>query len=212
MNPENRSLGVLARACLRSASSEEWGDFIRLLQPVLARVVYRVAAPRGVTNPAEIDDIVQDIFLKIGSGAQRILRVLPVDNDVSTWAFFKVMAANCARDYLRGKYADKRGNERTVSADSNLEELAGGDLSPVELQVLIHQVDAALAATPRERTIFWLYYREGLTAREIAAIPAFELTPKGVESSIYRLTAAVRKTLGENRRGAKEGNSAGKSS
>jgi RNA polymerase sigma-70 factor (ECF subfamily) len=40
--------------------------------------------------------------------------------------------------------------------------------------------------------IFLLYYRQGLTASEIAALPALGLTTKGVESIIARLTHMIR--------------------
>lgn len=40
--------------------------------------------------------------------------------------------------------------------------------------------------------IFLLYYRQGLTASEIAALPSLDLTTKGVESVIARLTYMIR--------------------
>jgi hypothetical protein len=48
----------------------------------------------------------------------------------------------------------------------------------------------------RDRQIFWLYHRHGLTAREIASIRYFGLTDKGVESVLVRLTALVKQELG----------------
>jgi RNA polymerase sigma-70 factor, ECF subfamily len=47
----------------------------------------------------------------------------------------------------------------------------------------------------RDRIVFWLYYRQGYTAGEIAGLPAVALTVKGVESLLYRLTAALRAQL-----------------
>jgi len=40
--------------------------------------------------------------------------------------------------------------------------------------------------------IFFLYYRQGYTAAEIAALPSLQLTTKGVESIIARLTHMIR--------------------
>ncbi len=52
----------------------------------------------------------------------------------------------------------------------------------------------------RDRWIFWMYYRHGLTASAISGFDRFELTQKGVESTILRLTRQVRDCLtGSNR-------------
>jgi RNA polymerase sigma-70 factor (ECF subfamily) len=47
----------------------------------------------------------------------------------------------------------------------------------------------------RDRMVFWLYYRQGLTASAIAAIPALNLTQKGIESLLSRVTGSLRKQL-----------------
>jgi RNA polymerase sigma-70 factor, ECF subfamily len=47
--------------------------------------------------------------------------------------------------------------------------------------------------------IFWLYYRDGLTARAIAQLPGIRLSVKGVESTIHRLTRRVRLRLNHRR-------------
>jgi hypothetical protein len=44
----------------------------------------------------------------------------------------------------------------------------------------------------RNRTIFWLRHRQGLTASEIAAIPSVRLTTEGVESVLLRLAIMIR--------------------
>ena len=106
------------------------------------------------------------------------------------------MAANCAHDYFRSKYADKRGATRTERLEPRLEQLAtGAGMKKIEAHILISQVNAALDVSPRDRVVFWLYYRQGLTAREIAAALSNQLSDKGVESLIHRLTLAVRENL-----------------
>ena len=45
----------------------------------------------------------------------------------------------------------------------------------------------------RDRLIFWMYYRQGFTAKAIAAIPSISLTVKGVEGVIQRLTGQLRR-------------------
>ena len=40
--------------------------------------------------------------------------------------------------------------------------------------------------------LFWLYYRQGFTAEEIAALPAAGLSAKGVESALRRIAGWLR--------------------
>jgi RNA polymerase sigma-70 factor (ECF subfamily) len=44
----------------------------------------------------------------------------------------------------------------------------------------------------RDRALFWLYYRQGFTAEEIAGMTAIGLTAKGVESALRRVTIWLR--------------------
>ena len=63
-------------------------------------------------------------------------------------------------------------------------------LNDAEKAVLLREVNDALsrvAAGPhlqRDRKVFLLYYRVGLSANAIAALPSIGLSTKGVESSI----------------------------
>lgn len=61
--------------------------------------------------------------------------------------------------------------------------------------MLISQIESFLPQDRREQVIFRLYYRQGLTAKEIASIPAFGLSVKGVESVILRITNQIRERI-----------------
>jgi len=70
----------------------------------------------------------------------------------------------------------------------------------VEWPSLIAQLDGLLMLHPktvsvRDRNLFWLYYRQGLTADAISRIPAIGLSAKGVESALLRLTRLLRDTI-----------------
>ena len=81
-----------------------------------------------------------------------------------------------------------------------------------ERGILLREIDAALgrlAAGPhleRDRKLFWLYYRVGLTADAIAGLQSIGLSTKGVESSLLRLTRLLRDEIGRDR--PKAGNNA----
>jgi RNA polymerase sigma-70 factor (ECF subfamily) len=112
-------------------------------------------------------------------------------------AYFKGMAVNAARDWGRRRGADKRSQDVTVPIESHLHELAGqirgGE--PMEREILVRQIEERLAGSRRDVAVFWLYYRQGLSAPEIAAIPAVGLSVKGVESLIHRMVGSLRERL-----------------
>jgi len=61
--------------------------------------------------------------------------------------------------------------------------------------VQIERCLAQLASEPnfaRHHAIFWLHYRQGLTAKAISQLPAIPLGTKGVESTLLRLTRYVK--------------------
>jgi RNA polymerase sigma-70 factor (ECF subfamily) len=67
----------------------------------------------------------------------------------------------------------------------------------MQQSALLEQLDQKLRSAPeiipeRDRALFWLYYRQGYTAEEIAGLPAVGLTAKGVESALRRVTVWLR--------------------
>ena len=51
------------------------------------------------------------------------------------------------------------------------------------------------SVSPRDRQIFGLYYRQGMTAKQIASIQALNLSTKGVEAVIVRLNKLIREAF-----------------
>jgi RNA polymerase sigma-70 factor (ECF subfamily) len=149
----------------------------------------------GVRNRAEIDDLLQDTALKILQ-LSKSSRCLPND-EAQLYGYFRTVAANATVTWIRRRFAEKRNVDETVPLvdhiASLLEEIGPG--KNVELNVLVREVDRLLDCSARDRNVFWLYYRQGLTSAEIAAIPAIGLSIKGVESLIHRLTAELRERM-----------------
>jgi len=190
-----RSLHELIADCLDRGDAELWEELIQRSQPIFSRAAYRVASHWGVSSLQEIDDIVQDTFLKLGSARQDALWRAHLENDAAATRYLSVMAANTARDHFRSRYAEKRGESHRVSDESVLDAIMATPDPGFEHGILLSQVDSVLEGGERERTVFWLYYKQGFTAREIAGIPAFGLSTKGVESVIHRLTAAAKRVF-----------------
>jgi RNA polymerase sigma-70 factor (ECF subfamily) len=134
------------------------------------------------------------------------LRSFQAFHDDAIFGYIKVLTANLVHDYFRASRRDKRGGSATTgSIDGGFPGKCVAEpaepSADVERKILMEQIEACLdAATAgpnaaRDRRIFRLYYRVGLTASAIAGLPNMGVTTKGVESIILRLTRLVRHRL-----------------
>jgi len=205
MNLAKAPVNELARACAHSANTVEWGEFLSRCTPIAALVAARVARIwQSTASAALVDDIVQEVFLKLCEQDRRILREFKPKGEDSFLALLRVVTASVANDYFRRQYSEKRGGKvvTMVLDEEPAAAVTGGTGKNADLQrtVLFAEIDQKLCSVAgptaqRDRTIFWLYYLQGLTADEIASLPASELSAKGVESALRRLTAWLRKEL-----------------
>jgi RNA polymerase sigma-70 factor, ECF subfamily len=214
-----RSSEELIRACVDTGDTGAWEEFVRRFRPVIAGTVIRTARRLGKSAPAPIDDLVQDTYVKICSNRCRILREFRPDAAEAIFGLLKTVAFSVTHDYFRGGLAVKRhSGAREVALDNYVESaLAGREgLPQIEKEILIRQINEQLAGASepatreRDRQIFWLYYRHGMTTRAIAELPGIGLTQKGVESAIQRLTCHVRARVADWEPGPK-GKSSGSS-
>ncbi len=171
----------------------------------MTRVAARVAAEWGGVQTEEIEDIIQSALLKLSSDGGKALRRVQTDTDEGALAYVKRTAAHAALDYFKMKYAGKRGRDATVSLEARPElTLLLGSNCNIDRTILLSQIDSALRANPVERSIFWLYYRDGFTAKEISSIPSVNLTESGVESLVRRLILQVKNDLVPEKESRKE--------
>lgn len=200
-------MNELARACAQSAETGQWAEFLGQCAPVAALVAARVARmwQGGYAAPNIVDDIVQEVFLKLCEHERKILREFQPRGEDSFFALLRVIAASVANDYFRRSFSEKRGGKVvTMVLDGDPASVVphgAGKETDVQRAVLFAELDQKLRNAPgttatRDRILFWLYYLQGLTAEEIAGLPGSELSPKGVESALRRVTAWLRKELG----------------
>ena len=173
----------------------------------------------GEPIPSLIDDLTQETYLKLCADDCRLLKNFRSQYPGAIFGFLKVVTANVVHDHFKASRAAKRGAGGFLAtlqvAEGNdnwvADTCSGSPFSSIEQTILFDEIDRCLVegVTPsdlgRSRRIFWLYYRCGLSARAIAALPNIQLTTKGVESTILRLNRLVRKALNrlpkENTRG-----------
>jgi RNA polymerase sigma-70 factor (ECF subfamily) len=205
----------LVQVCIRTGEEPAWQEFVRRFQPLIAVVVLRTARRWGNTSPDLLDDLTQETFLKLCADRETILQKFQPTHPNAMFGYIKVLTANLVHDYFKALHSQKRGQNLTsaLSEDYDSDESAKYSLSgaeAIERNVLLGQIDTALSIVEtgpnleRDRRIFWLYYRVGLSANAISAIPSIGLTTKGVESTLLRLTKHVKERLCQDRRGPRE--------
>lgn len=200
------SPGELISACAQSSGeSEAWEEFIRRYNRQIVGVAFRTAQSWGVNSPEMIDDLVQETYLRLCAGQCKLLRDFEDSHPGAIFAYLKVITASVVHDRLKSLHTMKRGGGK---AEEGIEAL---DLQPtaealvpanaMEREILLNQIDAFLekhvpeSTRERDINIFWLYYRQGMTAQAIASLPSVNLTAKGVESTVLRLTRLVRNEM-----------------
>jgi DNA-directed RNA polymerase specialized sigma24 family protein len=192
----------LVRACAGSKDPAAWAEFIRRFHPVIARVVLRTARRWGEPSRQVLDDLTQETYLKLCEDDSRLLRSFQPRFPDAIFGFLKVVTANVVHDHFKSALAEKRGAGQTdvlrEGAQPASASPAVGNFDAMEHRIFLQQVDEVLTRSAageeqaRNRAIFWLYYRYGLSASAIASLPSIGLTTKGVESTILRMTRMIR--------------------
>jgi RNA polymerase sigma-70 factor (ECF subfamily) len=196
------SSSELVKACAGSKDEEAWAEFIRRFQTVIATTVLRTARRWGEPSRQQLDDLTQDTYLKLCEDGSRLLRSFRPQNEGSIYRFLKVVATNVVHDRFKSARATKRGAAQTEAmgepAQVDPKTADGRSFDAVLQRIQLAQVDRVLIQVTagkdqkRNRTIFWLRHRQGLTAHEVASIPSIGLTTEGVESVLMRMAALLR--------------------
>jgi RNA polymerase sigma-70 factor (ECF subfamily) len=205
MDYSSTTANELAGLCADAGNQAAWQEFVHRFQRPIARVVLRTARGWGEPSTSLVDDLVQDTFLRLCIDECRLLRGFVSRQPDSILGYLKVIATNVTHDHFRAQASLKRGGDlRRVESESDETESLPAharQVTAVEIDLQIDEIDRKMQGFPadvlteRDRTIFWLYYRQGFTARDIGEISAFGLTVKGVESSIHRTTALIKEVM-----------------
>jgi RNA polymerase sigma-70 factor, ECF subfamily len=198
----------LVRQCAGSKDSAPWTEFVRRFQPVIASAVLRTARRWGEPPRHLLDDLVQDTYLKLCEDNSKMLKSFHPRHEDSIYGYLRVVASNIVHDHFKLMMARKRGAGQTDTIDENIQIDPKASLTDTEAEIFrnlqLEEIDRILGSklngrdAKRNSTIFWLRYRQGLTAGEIAAIPAFGLTTEGVESVLQRLLHMIRSHIRNN--------------
>jgi len=204
-HPSSTSPEELIRACAESNDTASWLEFIARFHRPISLSIIRIAYLWNKAPRHFVDDLVQETYLKLCLDRCRLLYAFAQKHPEAIEGYVKMIATNVARDHFKAGHSLKRGSGEEQDSVEDVETSAKPDsissAETIERQVLLKEIDHCLvncASGPdleRDRTIFWLYYQHGMSAKAIAGLPSVGLTPKGVESAILRLTRLVREQM-----------------
>src|ERR1700721_4082492 len=138
MNASFTSVNDLAKLCAHSADVPEWEELVGRCAP-LASIVARRISRLWVSDPspAIIDDIVQEVFLKLCEQERRILRDFEPRGEDSFFGLLRMVGSSVANDYFRRIYSEKRGGK--VVTMTLFEDAAGFPVASTPESGLMHR-------------------------------------------------------------------------
>ncbi len=172
---------------------------MRRYHPVLTNAAIRVSQKWGQGTASEVDDLVQEIYLRFCSNRAHILTSFRDPRDEAIFGYLKVAATNIAHDVYRHRTAAKRGGLNIASLDEiaeptevSADPIRNLTLAEIDLRLMQHTQSPQGS---RDRAIFRFYFQHGMTAQAISELAGVGLSSKGVEGVLFRLTKLIRKSL-----------------
>ena len=194
----------LIQGCLRADAGAR-AEFVARFQGNITSVLTKIAFREGRPSRDLLLELRQEVYLKIFAADCTVLRKLRSSEEAAIAALVQSIAYSVAYDYFRRSGALKRGGARRIVSledPANSESFAAAGADDPLRSILFSEIDRMLGQVadplrlPQQRTVFWLYFRHGFTAGDIARLRFSGLSEKGVESLLRRLTKGVRERLG----------------
>jgi RNA polymerase sigma factor (sigma-70 family) len=199
------SLQELVCLCAGPCDDAAWEEFVARVGKSISLTVLRTASLWGDPSRSLVEDLVQVTYLKLWEDNCRLLRDFAMENPDGILGYLKKVAANATHDYFRHGRSQSAGGSQAHVSTSDHDVEAGkevhGSQDKIAFQILLQQIDEHLKGhltgpdQERDRTIFWLYFRQGMSTKEIGSLPTIGLGPKGVGSVIERLKRCIRERI-----------------
>jgi RNA polymerase sigma factor (sigma-70 family) len=192
----------LMRECGKDLQNAElWEEFYsRFRRKIL---LYLLRAYRMLGGPFDefaryADDWIQDAFTKLVQNEGRVIRSFRGTTDLSVYAFLGSIAVSIVADQLRSQRTLRR-SAQVVPLDELQGLSAAHADTDAQLSAMLQVIDVERALLADEESqnperdllIFKLHFVEGLSAREIASMPALKLTTSGLEKVLTRVRSRL---------------------
>jgi RNA polymerase sigma factor (sigma-70 family) len=198
MAQEGISIRDLLHLCLSSDGQEHWREFVRRTQPLIASVIINTVRRWKEPASALVDDLIQDTYVKLFANDRKALRSIKNQYENTSFGYLKVVASNVVRDHFRqpaNKADEIELTDSVLPPDPDSEDR----LEFARKKDKVREILTSLSSSEthgRDVAIFWFFYEQGYTAKEISSLPSMGLTVKGVEAVLLRLTRCIREMLG----------------
>jgi RNA polymerase sigma factor (sigma-70 family) len=191
--------------CAGSGEDEAWEEFVSRAGRPISLTIMRTASLWGEPSQSLVEDLVQVTYLKLWEDGCHHLRDFAIQHPDAILGYLKKTAANATHDYFKHGRSQSSGGNRPHVSTSDFDAEAGketqGSQEKIAFGVFLQEIDEHLKRSlsgpdhERDRMIFWLYFRQGMSTKEIASLPTIGLGAKGVGSVIERLKHAMREQI-----------------
>jgi RNA polymerase sigma-70 factor (ECF subfamily) len=199
------SLKEVVCLCAGPRNNEAWEEFVSRVGKPISLTIMRTASLWGEPSRALVEDLIQATYLKLWEGSCRLLRDFAIQRPEAILGYLKKIAANATHDYFKHGRSQSSGGDEPHLSTSNVDPEAGkeadGSEERIAFGIFLNEIDEHLKACltgpdqERDRMIFWLYFRQGMSTKEIASLPTVGLGAKGVGSVIERLKHGIREQI-----------------
>ncbi|MGZ4828831.1 MAG: RNA polymerase sigma factor [Candidatus Angelobacter sp.] len=198
MSQEEIPIRDLLHLCLSSDGQEHWREFVHRTQPLIASVIINTMRRWKEPSPSLVDDLIQETYVKLFANDRKALRSIKNEYENTIFGYLKVVASNVARDHFRqpvNKADEVELSDAILPPGPDGHERLEFAHKKEQVQEILETLSSS-ETYQRDVAIFWFFYEQGYSAKEISLLPAMGLTVKGVEAVLFRLTRYVRERLG----------------
>jgi RNA polymerase sigma-70 factor (ECF subfamily) len=205
MRYSSLSLKDVVCLCAGPRDDEAWEEFVSRVRKPISLTIMRTACRWDEPSRSLVEDLVQITYLKLWEDGCRLLLDFAIQHPEAILGYVKKTAANATHDYFKHVHSQSSGGDKPNVSTSDVDPEAGkevhGSQERIAFEVFLKEIDEYLKHCltgpdeERDRMIFWLYFRQGMSTKEIASLPAIGLGAKGVGSVIERLKHCIREQI-----------------
>lgn len=199
------SLKDVVCLCAGPPNDEAWEEFVSRVGRPINLTVMRTAALWRQPSRSLVEDLVQMTYLKLWEDRCRLLVDFAIQHPQAILGYIKKTAANLTHDYFKHAKSQSAGGDKIHIQAADIDPEAGkhapGSEERIAFAIFLKQIDEHLKRLlsgpeqERDRMIFWLYFRQGMSTKEIASMPTVGISAKGVGSVIERLKQFIREQV-----------------
>jgi RNA polymerase sigma-70 factor (ECF subfamily) len=205
MRYSSLSLKDLVCLCAGPRDDEAWEELVSRVEKPISLTIMRTASPWGEPSRSLVEVLVQITYLKLWGDGCRLLLDFAIQHPEAILGYVKKTAANATHDYFKHHHSQSSGGDKPPVSTSDVDPEAGnevyGSQERIAFGIFLNEIDEHLKHRltgpdqERDRMIFWLYFRQGMSTKEIASLPTIGLSAKGVGSVIERLKYCIREQI-----------------